>query len=254
MKKYLVVMGVILTIFSCSVNIFASDPEEMIMQNKNQDVLFVGKVSHTSKDYIVLKVTDYINVDLSDETIAKREEDHRYVVDKSGYISYRWSYHEKEILEEGDNVVASLKKDKQNWKIGNGIYEVDTDDYKNLSFEPFHNELSFKKTALKYFINSDGQMKSFSAKNNSREIYNNKTKIYDRRWKLKKYLTIEEIRNEEKLKAMDQKAHIRESRVLGSVSTGFKRKILFAIDMIVIIGMVAVLKKKSRNNKLKERK
>ncbi len=225
---------------------FAGDIEDLIIQNSNQDILMVGKVSHVSRDYLVLKVTDYINVELNEASIEKREEDHRYVVPKNETITYNWSYHQKEQVEEGDCVVASLKKTNGKWEIAHGLFETDSDDYRTLSFEPFQWNLTFSKTKLKYFINSDGQMKEFSKNENATEFYYKKRKIYDTRWNLKKYLTIEEITNSEKLKAMDQKVHVKEQTSKSIKSSDVKRKVLFVIDILLIIGLIAALKKRGR--------
>ena len=45
------------------------------MNNKNQDVLFVGSVTYVSDNYFVLSAKDYINTELTSEAIAKRTED-----------------------------------------------------------------------------------------------------------------------------------------------------------------------------------
>ena len=50
------------------------------MNNKNQDVLFVGSVTYVSDNYFVLSAKDYINTESTSEAIAKRTEDHRYVI------------------------------------------------------------------------------------------------------------------------------------------------------------------------------
>ena len=83
-----------------------------IMNNKNQDVLFVGSVTYVSDNYFVLSAKDYINTESTSEAIAKRTEDHRYVIMKNENIKYTSSYHEKTTVEEGDHVIASLKKTK----------------------------------------------------------------------------------------------------------------------------------------------
>ena len=54
-----------------------------IMNNKNQDVLFVGSVTYVSDNYFVLSAKDYINTESTSEAIAKRTEDHRYVIMKN---------------------------------------------------------------------------------------------------------------------------------------------------------------------------
>lgn len=228
--------------------VFAEDIEDLIMDNVNQDILMAGKVSHVSEDYIVLKVTDYINVELSEASIEKREEDHRYVIPRDGTLTYEWSYHEKENVEEGDCVVASLKKINGKWKISHGLFEVDSDNYQTLSFEPFQWNLTFPKTKLKYFINSDGRLKNFSSNENATEFYYKNRKIYDTRWNLKKYLTVEEITNAEKLKAMNQKANVKDQTSKNIALSEIKRKILFAVDLLLIIGLVAILKKRSPKN------
>ena len=69
-----------------------------IMNNKNQDVLFVGSVTYVSDNYFVLSAKDYINTESTSEAIAKRTEDHRYVIMKNENIKYTSSYHEKQRL------------------------------------------------------------------------------------------------------------------------------------------------------------
>ena len=51
-----------------------------IIKNKNQDVLFVGTISHISDDYFVIIAKDYINIESTAEAIGKRTENHRYVI------------------------------------------------------------------------------------------------------------------------------------------------------------------------------
>ena len=89
-----------------------------IMNNKNQDVLFVGSVTYVSDNYFVLSAKDYINTESTSEAIAKRTEDHRYVIMKNENIKYTSSYHEKTTVE--DHVLASLNKTKGKWTISNG--------------------------------------------------------------------------------------------------------------------------------------
>lgn len=249
MRRWMAGIVFLLVIMIVQVPVSAGRQEDRIVDNKKQDVLFAGKVSHVSRDYIVLKVTDYINVQLNDVSIEKREADHRYVISKDGAIAYRWSYHEKETVEEGDCIVASLRKKNDRWSISNGIFEVDSDNYKTLSFEPYQQDIDVSKLSLKYFINSDGEMKDFSSKSNGSKIYYEKKKIFDARWKLKKYLTVEEIRNSEKIKAMDQKAHVTERKSNISSESGIKRKVLFVVDILLIVGLVAILRKRSHTAK-----
>ncbi len=219
----------------------SSDPEEQIIKNKNQDVLFVGVVKHVYRDSIVLKVTDYMNLERTSDSIAKREKDHEYLIPKDKAITYRWSYHGKETVEAGDCAVASLKKEDGRWHISNGLYETDTDDYQKLSFEPFHKDLDFKKTKLKYFINSDGKYKDFTVNKEQSKFYYKQQKIYDVRWNMKKYLTIEEIRNAEKLKAMDQDANIVETSA-NTVSDG-KQRLLTGLALFAAIWAFIVLRR-----------
>ncbi len=226
----------------------SSDPEEQIIKNKNQDVLFVGVVKHVYRDSIVLKVTDYMNLERTSDSIAKREKDHEYLIPKDTAITYRWSYHGKETVEVGDCVVASLKKEDGRWHISNGLYETDTDDYQKLSFEPFHKDLDFKKTKLKYFINSDGEYKDFTSNKEKSKFYYKQQKIYDVRWNMKKYLTIEEIRNAEKLKAMDQDVNIIETSA-NTVSDG-KQRLLTGLALFAAIWAFIVLRRgKRKRNK-----
>ena len=109
-----------------------------IMNNKNQDVLFVGSVTYVSDNYFVLSAKDYINTESTSEAIAKRTEDHRYVIMKNENIEYTSSYHEKTTVEEGDHVIASLKKTKGKWTISNGLYETDSDDYQTLAVKAYN--------------------------------------------------------------------------------------------------------------------
>ena len=139
-----------------------------IMKNKNQDVLFVGSISHISDDYFVISAKDYINTESTSEAIAKRSENHRYVIMRNENTTYTSSYHEKTTLEEGDHVIASLKKTNGKWVISNGLYEVDSDDYQTLSVKPCDKSPDNQSIILKYFINSDGMMNKFSSKNNGR--------------------------------------------------------------------------------------
>ena len=131
-----------------------------IMNNKNQDVLFVGSVTYVSDNYFVLSAKDYINTESTSEAIAKRTEDHRYVIMKNENIKYTSSYHEKTTVEEGDHVIASLKKTKGKWTISNGLYETDSDDYQTLAVKAYNKNLDVQSIMLKYFVNTDGMMKN----------------------------------------------------------------------------------------------
>lgn len=225
------------------VSVSAEDKTKAIMENFRQDVLFVGNVSHISEDYVVLKVTDYIAVESTAEAIAKREKNHRYVLTGKKKPAYSSSYYGKQMVEEGDHVVASLRKKNGTWQVANGLYQVNTDQFQTLSLAPLEKKMDLSKLKLKYFINSDGKMKDFSSDDKQNKMYYKNQKIYDARWNMKKYLTIEEIRNSEKLKAMDRKSKTGD-RSWESTGSGIQRKLLFVADVLVIIGFVALLRKK----------
>ncbi len=216
---------------------------DSIIENKNQDVLFVGTVSHISDDYFVLSAKDYINTESTSEAIGKRTENHRYVIMRNENTSYTSSYHGKTTLEEGDHVIASLKKTNGKWVISNGLYEVDGDDYQTLSVKPCDKSPDYQSIILKYFINSDGMMSKFSSKSNGSKVYYQSKKIYDARWNMKKYLTIKEIRNSEKLKQMDHKTSLVENI---EEKTTFKTRkwIMFVVDVLAIVLVVSLLRKR----------
>lgn len=228
-------------------SVFAEDKADAIMDNSNQDLLFVGNVSHVSDGYIVLKVTDYINVGSTSEAISKRESDHRYVI-TGEEITYTSSYNGKTTVQEGDHIVASLKKKNGKWKIANGLYEVNKDNYKTLSFQPYSNDLDFDMVKLKYFINSDGEMTDFTSNKKGTKFYYKEKKIYDTRWTMKKYLTINEIQNSEKLKQMTQTTQSTGSTT-ETTSTKVKKHILFAADILIITVVIMALRKKKGSNK-----
>lgn len=219
----------------------------LIMKNKNQDVLFVGNVSHVSDDYFVLSAKDYINTESTSEAIAKRTEDHRYVIMKNENMKYTSSYHEKATIEEGDHVIASLKKANGKWIISNGLYETDSDDYQTLSVKAYNKTPDVESIVLKYFINSDGMMKKFSSSKNGNSVYYQSKKIYDARWNMKKYLTIEEIRNSEKLKQMDHKTNLVDN-IEDKTTFKTRKWIMFIIDMAAIAVVIGLL----RNRKQKK--
>ena len=50
-----------------------------IMNNKNQDVLFVGSVTYVSDNYFVLSAKDYINTESTSEALQKE----RKIIDMS---------------------------------------------------------------------------------------------------------------------------------------------------------------------------
>ena len=221
----------------------------MIMKNKNQDVLFVGNVSHVSDGYFVLSAKDYINTESTSEAIAKRTEDHRYVILKNEKTEYTSSYHGKTTIEEGDHVIASLKKTHGKWKISNGLYETDSADYQTLSVKAYNNNPDVQSIILKYFINSDGMMHQFSSNKDGTKVYYRSKKIYDTRWNMKKYLTIEEIRNSEKLKQMDHKTNLVDEI---EKKTTFKTRkwMMFLIDIAAIAVVVGLLKNRKHKKYL----
>ena len=218
-----------------------------IMNNKNQDVLFVGSVTYVSDNYFVLSAKDYINTESTSEAIAKRTEDHRYVIMKNENIKYTSSYHEKTTVEEGDHVIASLKKTKGKWTISNGLYETDSDDYQTLAVKAYNKNPDVQSIMLKYFVNTDGMMKKFSCNTDGSKVYYQSKKIYDARWNMKKYLTIEEIRNSEKLKQMDHRTSLVDDI---EEKTTFKTRkwIMFVIDMAAIVVVSGLLKNRKKKN------
>lgn len=217
-----------------------------IIKNKNQDVLFVGTISHISDDYFVIIAKDYINIESTAEAIGKRTENHRYVIMRNGGISYTSSYHGKTTLEEGDYVIASLKKTKGKWIISNGLYEVDNEDYQTLSVKPCDKSPDVQSIILKYFINSDGRMNKFSSLSNKNKVYYRGKKIYDARWNMKKYLTIEEIRNSEKLEQMDHKTSL-VGDTEEKTSYKIRKWIMLAVDVLAVVMIVRLLKKRKKN-------
>ena len=204
-----------------------------IMNNKNQDVLFVGSVTYVSDNYFVLSAKDYINTESTSEAIAKRTEDHRYVIMKNENIKYTSSYHEN----------ASLKKTKGKWTISNGLYETDSDDYQTLAVKAYNKNPDVQSIMLKYFVNTDGMMKKFSCNTDGSKVYYQSKKI----WNMKKYLTIEEIRNSEKLKQMDHKTSLVDDI---EEKTTFKTRkwIMFVIDMAAIVVVIGLLKNRKKKN------
>ena len=227
-------------VFSNTSLTFADTKVDSIINNKNQDVLFVGNVSHISDKYFVLSAKDYINAELTSEAIAKRTDDHRYVI-VGNNVKYISSYHGKDRPEEGDHVIASLKKVNGEWTISNGLYEVDSDEYQILSLKSYDDHLEYQSIVLKYFINSDGKMKKFSSNNSGKKVFFQGNKIYDTRWNMKKYLTIEEIRNSEKLKQMDHEPKLVE-KIEEKTTFKTRRWIMFAIDVLAIILVVGLLR------------
>lgn len=215
-----------------------------LMKNKNQDVLFVGNISYISGDYFVISAKDYINTESTSEAIAKRTKDHRYVIMKNENIKYTSSYHEKETIEEGDHVIASLKKTNGKWVISNGLYEVDSDDYKTLSVKPYNHTIDAQSIMLKYFVNTDGKMKKFSSSKS--KVYYRRKKIYDARWNMKKYLTIEQIRNSEKQKQMDHKTNLADT-IEDKTTFKMRKWIMFGIDILAIVLVVGLLRNKKQH-------
>ena len=112
----------------------------------------MGTFSHISDDYFVIFAKDYINIESTAEAIGKRTENHRYVIMRNGEISYTSSYHGKTTLEEGDYVIASLKKTKGKWIISNGLYEVDNEDYQTLSVKPCDKSVNTSKNSHNSFL------------------------------------------------------------------------------------------------------
>ena len=193
----------------------------------------------------LLYTSDYINTESTSEAIAKRTEDHRYVIMKNENIKYTSSYHEKTTVEEGDHVIASLKKTKGKWTISNGLYETDSDDYQTLAVKAYNKNPDVQSIMLKYFVNTDGMMKKFSCNTDGSKVYYQSKKIYDARWNMKKYLTIEEIRNSEKLKQMDHKTSLVDDI---EEKTTFKTRkwIMFVIDMAAIVVVIGLLKNRKK--------
>ena len=226
--------------------IFADTKTSFLMKNKKQDVLFVGNISHISDDYFVLSAKDYINTESTSEAIGKRTENHRYVIMKNENTTYTSSYHEKTSLEEGDHVIASLKKVNGKWTISNGLYEVDSDDYQTLSVKSYDNT-DCQSIILKYFINSDGRMKKFSSNSSKKQVFYHGKKIYDARWNMKKYLTIEEIRNSEKLKQMDHKDNLI-TDVENKTTFNTRKWIMFGIDLLAVVLIVKLFKNRKQHN------
>ena len=88
-------------------------------------------------------------------------------------------------------------------------------------------------------------MKKFSCNTDGSKVYYQSKKIYDARWNMKKYLTIEEIRNSEKLKQMDHKTSLVDDI---EEKTTFKTRkwIMFVIDMAAIVVVIGLLKNRKK--------
>ena len=93
-----------------------------------------------------------------------------------------------------------------------------------------------------YHINSDGRMKKFSSNSSKTQVFYHSKKIYDTRWKMKKYLTIEEIRNSDKLKQMDHKNNLIDD-IEQKTTFNTRKWIMFGVDILAIILLVGLLKK-----------
>ena len=90
-------------------------------------------------------------------------------------------------------------------------------------------------------------MKKFSSNKDGSKVYYQSKKIYDARWNMKKYLTIEEIRNSEKLKQMDHKTSLVDN-IEDKTTFQTRKWIVFAIDLAAIAVVIGLL----RNRKQKK--
>lgn len=100
----------------------------------------------------------------------------------------------KQTVEEGDHVIASLKKTKGKWTISNGLYETDSDDYQTLAVKAYNKNPDVQSIMLKYFVNRWNDEKFSCNTDGSKVYYQSKRFICE--VNMKKYLTIEEIRNQ----------------------------------------------------------
>ena len=57
---------------------------------------------------------------------------------KNENIKYTSSYHEKTTVEEGDHVIASLKKTKGKWTISTGYMKQTVNDYQTLAVKAYN--------------------------------------------------------------------------------------------------------------------
>ena len=89
-------------------------------------------------------------------------------------------------------------------------------------------------------------MNKFSSLSNKNKVYYRGKKIYDARWNMKKYLTIEEIRNSEKLKQMDHKTSL-VGDTEEKTSYKIRKWIMLAVDVLAVVMIVRLLKKRKKN-------
>ena len=164
-------------------NVFAADILYLLTHNAHE-ALIIGEITEMDESFINIKVKNQItsSEDLEECNKVKQikvSKNIRIKNPKEYNLFYR-STNKDDYITKGDYVLASIgREDGEEFEVVNGIYHVDTLDYKTLNVLSKKDDYSNRAdaVAIKIFVNSNGRQSDF-AFNQSRLYCNNKL-VYD---------------------------------------------------------------------------
>ena len=177
LKRGVKVFVLVLLIFIAfnSFSALAGDQEVLLMDN-NHDALIIGEITEITEDGMLVQVEKQI---INPEGGSRKQIhlDGSVYIDKIDYYRFYIIVSEDSQPQKGDYILASLDKRGAGFKDAQGIYKVNSKDYKSLSLViPEHQKLNSYSNltiaALNRFVNSDGMDCDFSYRENSLYLRN----------------------------------------------------------------------------------
>lgn len=157
MKKVLSLICFFVIVLSC-VSVYSNDAESIF--DGEQDYLILGTVKDVSEDKVIITVDNTVGV----KTPSLMGED--IEIERFSY-----SYCEEHTPSDfnkpkiGDNIFASVSKNKDRYAIANGAYKVDSSEIKNCSTLVYRDmrgeECLESSVKIAYFIRSNGKITNF---------------------------------------------------------------------------------------------
>lgn len=181
-KKINLIFCSVIIVFFYNSKVFASDEIYSLMHN-NQQGIIIGQVTKREDDTITVKVNNQISSSKDMNSTRVKQIPLRgeiKIEDVKVYNLFCENNLEEGKIRNGDYVLASVnKKQNENFKIVNGLYHVDSDNYKNLNVLSIKGDYSLKQDAIaiKIFVNSNGNQTEFKTDKN--KLYCNGRLVYD---------------------------------------------------------------------------
>jgi len=184
-KKIGVFITFVIIIFIAYNMVFAADMIYRLMHN-DHDALVIGKVKEVSGDKLTIDVEkQVISSKNLNEGSPKQQiplDGEVTIKDIKGYSLFSIEGSLEKEPQKDDIVLASLNKEVFSFTIANGIFKVDSLDFKTLNVLYPQNASKYNKMeafAIKTFVNSDGNETEFGFDSSTGELYLNGEVVFD---------------------------------------------------------------------------